>query len=379
VKVCIFTSVFQSPFDHRVFYKQAISLVKVGYNVALIAQHDKDEIVDGVKIVALPKPRNRFWRMLGMWRVFNLALKQKADIYHFHDPELLPWGWLLQKLTGKPVIYDVHEYFIDTILFKAWIPFFLRKPIAWIFDRIEKFFAGRLSAIITVTEPMKQNFSGCRGICVSVCNFPNLDMIARAIDNKRSGNKNERYSIVNTGKITKERGFEIVLEAMDVVVKRHPKDTCAILAEAGDIAWLDESYTNLMNRLIKEGNLKIMGRVPHNEVFQYLDISSIAWKPRLPYQDALDVTVFEYMACGKPVVASDVPLINNIIREAKCGILVDPNDAKAHASAILYLLEHPEEARKMGENGRKAVVEKYNWETESRKLIAVYEDLLKGR
>ena len=95
-KVCILTSV-HTPFDTRIFHKQAKSLLKAGYDVTLIAQHDKDELVGGIRMVALPKPKNRLWRMLGTWRVFKLALKQKAEIYHFHDPELLPWGWLLAR------------------------------------------------------------------------------------------------------------------------------------------------------------------------------------------------------------------------------------------------------------------------------------------
>lgn len=354
-------------------------MIKAGYDVTLIAQHDKDELVDGIRMVALPKPRNRLWRMLGTWRVFKLVLKQKADIYHFHDPELLPLGWLLQKLTHKPVIYDVHEYFVDTILFKAWIPYFLRKPIAWIFDRIERFLAGKLAAIITVTEPMKQRFSGCRGLCVSVYNFPSLDMIARASDSKGFSSKNDEYSIIYTGVITKAKGFETILDALDLVVRQNPKATCIILAEARNLGWLYEKHKSLMNRLIKEGNLEINGRVPHDEVFRYLNASSIGWTPGPPYQEeGISTKTLEYMACGKPVVCSDVPSTADIIRESKCGILVDPCDANDHASAILYLLEHPDEAKKMGENGKKAVLEKYNWETESKKLLELYSKLLGG-
>lgn len=375
-RICILTSVHNA-FDVRIFHKQAKTLAKAGYDVTLIAQHNKDKVVDGVKIVALPKPRNRFWRMLGTGRVFKLALKQKTDIYHFHDPELLPWGWLLKKMTHKPVIYDVHEYYADVILFKTWIPYLLRKPIARIFDRIERVLAGRLSAIITVTEPMKQRFSRCQVPCVSVHNFPSLETVAQAGESKELDSKNDRYSIIYTGAIAKEKGFETILDALDLVVKQNPKVICAILAEAEEPAWLDEEHNRLMKKLIKEGNLKIIGRVPYNEVFQYLEASSIGWKPGPPYQEGISIKTLEYMACGKPVVASNVPLTSNIISETKCGILVDPRDARAHASAILYLLEHPEEAKKMGENGRKAVLGKYNWENESKKLLAVYQNLTK--
>jgi glycosyltransferase involved in cell wall biosynthesis len=371
-RICILTSV-HSALDARIFHKQAKSLVKAGYDVTLIAKHAKNEVIEGVKIVALPTPKNRFWRFLGTWRAFRLALKQKADIYHFHDPELLPWGWLLKKLTHKPVIYDVHEYFVDTILFKTWIPYLLRKPIAWIFNIIEKALASRLSAIVTATEPMKQRFSSCRGLCVSVYNFPGLETVTKDRQSHGLRDQNDEYSVIYTGAIAKAKGFETILEAMDLVSKQNPEAICLILAEAKNLEWLDEKHKSLMNRLTKEGNLKIIGRVPHDAVFGYLNISSIGWKPGFPYQrEGISTKSLEYMAYGKPVVCSDVPPFAIIIREAKCGILVDPYDAKAHASAILYLLEHPDEARKMGKNGKKAVLERYNWEAESKKLLELY-------
>lgn len=377
MKVCIFTSVFSNPFDHRLFHKEAKTLAGAGYDVTLIAQHDKDEMVDGVRIVALAKPMNRLWRMtVTAWRAFHLAFKEKADVYHFHDPEQLPWGWLLKKLTNKPAIYDVHENYADIIVFKDWMPYLLRKPAAWIFNRIEKILAGRVSAIITATEPMKQRFSDYHPLCVSVCNFPTLEIAMRASESKELGSENAQYSIIYTGRIAKAKGFETILDALDLVVKRTSEATCVILAEAGNLAWLDGEHDSLMKRLIKEGSLKIIGRVPHPEVFRYLNASSMGWKPGPIYQEGISTKTLEYMACGKPVVASDFTLIADIIREAKCGIPVDPYDANDHASAIIYLLEHAEEAKKMGENGRKAVMEKYNWESESKKLLDLYERLL---
>ena len=136
-KVCILTSV-HTPFDTRIFHKQAKSLLKAGYDVTLIAQHDKDEVVDEVKILALSKPRNRLWRMLGTWRIFKLAYRQKADVYHFHDPELLPMGLFLKLLKKGKVIYDVHEDYPKAILTKSWLPSMVRRPVSSVFTFLEK-------------------------------------------------------------------------------------------------------------------------------------------------------------------------------------------------------------------------------------------------
>jgi hypothetical protein len=104
-KICILTSVHQA-FDVRIFHKQAKTLAQTGYDVTLIAQHNKNEIVDGVKIVALSASPNRLYRMIvTSLCILRLALKQKGNIYHFHDPELIPVGILL-KLLGKKVIYE---------------------------------------------------------------------------------------------------------------------------------------------------------------------------------------------------------------------------------------------------------------------------------
>ncbi len=101
--------------------------------------------------------------------------------------------------------------------------------------------------------------------------------------------------------------------------------------------------------------------------------------PEPNYIESFPTKLLEYMAAGLPVIASNFPLWKEIIEGNNCGLTVNPLNPREIAKAVEYLLEQSDEARKMGENGRKAVVEKYNWETESRKLIAVYEDLLKGR
>jgi glycosyltransferase involved in cell wall biosynthesis len=92
--------------------------------------------------------------------------------------------------------------------------------------------------------------------------------------------------------------------------------------------------------------------------------------------DSMPNKLFEYMSAGLPIIASDFPLWKQIVEGNKCGITVDPMNPKAIAEAIEYLLERPELMNEMGENGRKAVLEKYSWQKESEKLIKIYSDIL---
>ena len=93
------------------------------------------------------------------------------------------------------------------------------------------------------------------------------------------------------------------------------------------------------------------------------------------YVEGYSTKMFEYMACGLPFIASDFPLWQRIVAEHDCGITVDPFDTDAVAKALNRLLENPEEAARIGENGRQAILRTYNWDVELGKLLSCYERL----
>ena len=107
-KVCILSSVRPAT-EHRMLSKEGASLVRAGYRVTIVAPHPHDEVLSGIAIKAVHKFTSRFARMVGTtWCVYREALRQRADVYHFHNTALMPVGWLL-KLHGKRVLYDVRE------------------------------------------------------------------------------------------------------------------------------------------------------------------------------------------------------------------------------------------------------------------------------
>ena len=170
---CILTTVHR-PFDTRIFHKEAKSLVRRGHSVTLIAQHETDEIVDGVRIVALPRARNRLHRMLALTpQAFQLAVNQKSDVYHFHDPEFLLAGLLLKLIARATVVYDVHEDVVKDVLTKYWIPTCLRLPAALISGLVERLIAHCLDARVTATEGIAKSFKSDFSYQVLICPIGN--------------------------------------------------------------------------------------------------------------------------------------------------------------------------------------------------------------
>lgn len=369
--ICILTTV-HPPFDTRIFHKQAKTLVKAGYDVTLIAQHDKDEVVDGVKIIALPRSRNRLQRMIGLgFKAFRLALKQKAEIYHFHDPELLPWGWLLKLVTKSKVIYDVHEDYPEAILSRQWLPQFTRKPIARLFNIGEKVIAKRLDYVIVATDHIKTNFKGANTI--SVKNYPLGDDLPLKASKREESR--DSYILIYAGSLSEEYGVKEMVQALECL-SVNQNVSLRLLGKFNEKKF-EQEICNLPGFM----KVEYLGWCNRGEVMKNLieaDIGLAYNHPVPRLKVAISTKLLEYMSVGLPVIAPNYPLWKDIIEGNDCGIVVEPVNPAALAKAIEYLLRNPELRRRMGENGRRAFLEKYNWKTESKKLLDVYSELLGG-
>jgi len=379
-KVCIITTV-HPPFDTRIFHKEAKTLVRAGYEVVLIAQHERNEVVDGVRIVALPRPRNRFTRIFGLtWRAFRLALRERADAYHFHDPELLPIGVLLKIFTRAKVIYDVHENVPKQILNKFWLPTWSRKPIAAAYKFVERVCLPFVDVIVIAEDSYIENYRGRKNV-LAIRNYPIIESFkTHSFDTGWNKGLRHRIGLTYIGEVSKLRGALELIEAMKILKTKGYKGI--ILSIIGPLApsQFGEELRLLLRQHGLEGSVQILGRIPYEEVPNVLaksHIGLVVLHPDPNYVDSLPTKLFEYMAAGLPVVASNFPLWKEIVEGNRCGITVNPLDPKEIAQAIEYLLTHPEEARQMGENGRRAVEEKYNWDREGQKLLKLYEELLR--
>ncbi len=357
------------PFDVRIFLKECRSLAAAGYDVTLIAPHDRDEERDGVKIIHVKKGRgNRLFRMLvtGM-KVFGKAWSQKADLYHFHDPELMPWAALL-RLRGK-VVYDVHEDSPKQILSKAWIPASLRYPLSFLVKFVEAGFSKFVfSGISAATPTIASNHPERKTFAIQ--NFSILDELATGKTQRPM--KERPDNVLYLGGINKIRGIFEMIHAMEqvsipdarlVLVGEFSRQETKTEAMALD-GWRRTEFLGWRDRAELSG---IMARAR---------LGLVLFHPEPNHINAQPNKIFEYMSAGLPVIGSHFPLWRQIIQEGRCGLCVDPLDAKAIAKAIDWILKHPEEAEEMGRRGREAIRTIYNWRAEEKKLLAFYGNLL---
>lgn len=364
-KICHITTV-HPPFDTRIFYKECRTLAKAGYEVYLIAQHEKEEIVDGVCIIPLPKVKGRLERIIKQsFRALKIALSINAQVYHIHDPELIPISLLL-KFFGKKVIFDSHEDVPLQILSKPYLTDKLKYPLSIFFRILESVFCRFFDAIITATPSIRDKFIKINHKTIDINNYPLLEELHLI----RSDIKKSKNEICYIGGISQIRGIKELVKALELLgdVK---------LNLAGNFE--DDKLEEEVRSLIGWEKVNYYGFVNRKKVYEIIaksNVGIVILHPTLNYIDSLPVKMFEYMSVGLPVIASNFPLWKEIVEGNNCGICVNPLDPKEIADAIKYILEHPNEAQKMGENGRKAVLDKYNWEKESEKLINVYRELL---
>ncbi len=352
VKVCHFTSVHSSN-DVRIYLKECISLKDAGYQVYLVTR-GKNQVKNGIKIVGCGEAKNRIERMFFFsHKVYKVAKKLDCDIYHFHDPELLPYALKLKRI-GKKVIFDSHEDVPSQILDKPWIPFVLRKLISNIYRLYETYVVQQIDAVVTATSHIAKQFKERAHKIIIINNYPKLEDI---VFHNTSFERREAI-ICYAGGLSEIRGEQVMIEAM--------KGVDATLILAGEHA------------KEKQGNVSYLGNVGRetiNELYGKAVAGLVLLLPTASYIYSLPIKMFEYMASGIPFVASDFPLWDRIVNKHHCGVCVSVNNIKEIEKAINYLLMHRQEAEEMGRNGRKAVENYFNWNHEKDKLIKLYQEL----
>jgi glycosyltransferase involved in cell wall biosynthesis len=319
----------------------------------------------------LPQINNRFLRMFYSmfilpWWVFFL----KADIYHFHDPELIPTGLLL-KLLWRRVIWDVHEDAPAQIMYKYYLSRGAKRALKIWMTILERLAAWTMDAAVCATPAIAAKLAGIGARTFTVQNFPLMEEL---LDDQGSAAIN-RADLAYVGGITPVRGLFEMVRAMECL----PASVPCKLFLAGPYG--PKGVIEACSAERGWERVEYLGVLGRGEAIALLGKSLaglVLFHPLPNHFDAQPNKIFEYMSAGLPVIASNFPLWREIVLDNGCGLNVDPLDPQAIAGAISWVLDHPEEARSMGSRGKTLVREKYNWSKEIPNLLNVYRSILPG-
>lgn len=366
IKVCHFTSVHDRK-DTRIFLKECSSLAEDGFDVTLIVA-DGQGLAEGngIRIIDIGKENNRWKRFYRSGRkIYRAALKTNADIFHFHDPELIRYGLKLKK-KGKKVIYDIHEDIPEQIKSKPYIHKLLSNLIAWFYKIYENRAARKFDYLIAATPFIKQRFFRINKKTIDVNNYPIADELASSIPDKTV----KQRAVCYVGKITTIRGAYEMVRAMERFDD--------IRLYLGGQYYSSDLRDSLRNETgwKKVNELGFLNREEYRDILEKSMAGLVVFHSLPNHLNAQPNKIFEYMSAGIPVIASDFPLWKELVEKNNCGVCVNPLNPVEIADAIEYILNNPDRREEMGENGRKLIEEEYNWKEESKKLLRIYKGLI---
>lgn len=370
VDICIITTI-HPPFDARIYERGLKSLIDSGFSVCLISPWQKPENPWAKhQWISLPFSKRRIDRILHGFKTFRAASKQPAKVYYFHDIDFILWAVFLKLLKSVSVVYDCHENFPQEVAYhKEWIPNLFRKLLSRLTHQIENWAVKKLGFCVVAVPSQIKRFSKLGVRLVLVRNITNL-RIRRDFKHKKA--------LICTGSLSSSLQINLLINIAREI-KNRKIDLPLVIADRFSSHKLKIYLTDTVEK--EKLSITIHPSVMPKDIDKLLSEAciGITVEQNTPSKRlAIPTKVFEYMAMGLPIIASDLPETRKILNQANCGILVSPDQPEEYVDAAVHLIENPSEYNIFQQNGFRAIQSTYNWNKEKNKLVQFFNDLIRN-
>ena len=373
--------------------REVLSLREAGYTVKVLgwdrtgeqtgAESDEDEAWVSLR-APLGKLRVLFYLPRLYWAIAQKVRLWNVDIIHCTHLLLLPLSIFLARSKHTAVVYDVYERHSLDIASHFGL---LKRPAKGFIEFIEdRMLVPRVQGVMTVDSPaahLETRYRKRNQNTVMLNNVPSLVFTGDQHDPAPLCDwLIDKRILVWVGSLSVDKGLFTCIDVMSALVELFPEVGLLLVGEFDDANTEIRAFS-LIERYGMKEHVYVVPWLPYQEMLSYCRRAEVALALYQPDERFLFVgkgtgrKFFTYMECGLPIVATDFAEVAMVVKEEECGLLVDTTDSNAIVEAIAYLLEHPETAKEMGMQGRRAIEEKYNWEIESTKLLQVYDQVRK--
>jgi glycosyltransferase involved in cell wall biosynthesis len=304
--------------------------------------------------------------------VIARGLAENADVYQFHDPELILPALRL-RAAGKPVVFDVHEDYYTSILDKTpYLSGLSSKVAAWGYYMVERLTRRAFRTVIA-----ERYYARRFPEAVPVLNYPRLEQFSAVLEGKPAAPP-ATPRLLYTGGLNLERGALIYADLARTVPDAEVHIVGITPVDLGEKMRAQAGSGSERLHFTGLGEKLPFPRIL--EAYRQPWTCGLAVMPDTQHYREKELTkFFEYMAAGLPILASNFPVWKSLIEGNGVGICVDPGSPDAVRDAVRWLVGHPEEAKAMGERGRAAVLSTYNWDKEAARLVGLMRELIGAR
>ncbi len=401
-KICMIVRNEFKP-DMRVL-KEAKSLKKHGYDVEIIAikkiPPDKvtarnlreiaQETVQGIKVTRVPLIERELllnlvsplYYLYAVPKLIRAALKTNSEVYHCHDLNTLPCGFLIRLFTSNKVLYDSHEDYPSLTASSKSFPKKAKGLIESYIKFLEIFLLFPLKDMITRCDILKKYYSSYGKNVVVLFNSPEQRKYNKAIRSKKLEQKyRNNIVVVHESVINVKRGLLLLYEALPILRKKLPKAKVVIIGYINEQDEIPTKYAEFIKRHNLSANFEVTGWVDNYDIPKYLNLSKVGLILFQPTHYNMIIgspnKLFSYMACEVPIVSTDMLGPRTVISKHNCGLIVNHKDPQELANAIIKIITDAKLSKKLGKNGLQAYKKYYAWEVQEKKLVELYDRLTK--